>query len=604
MRCLYALIIVVLLAGLLPPPTMAAEDAVQAAVNREFFGMVGRDPWYTLDVDGNSIADEPPYEFLDRMAADLARLGVTWVRIEFHAEINEPVGPGGIAYHKYDRFIREIAPRHGLKVLALLNSGILSDTDPAYVIERLNDPPDGAGTDPADQSNNYIRIFQDRARQIADHYGDAIAAYEIFNEPNINAQLYMRTNGRAQEIDAERFGTLMTNTYLAIKANHPRIPVILGGLLHGAPVEKPYRIPSDYLAEIYQSPRVQWYRAARPLALGNVFPWDGVGLHPYDLTPENMETHIREIKGRMASLGDPGTRIWITEIGKQAEPPPNTSEWMMPASPQEIEQATFMEQSFQRLLAMPDIVERVFWFKYEDFRENGLARNWGIVRLRENGQGQYDEAVAPYPRKPAYAVFQRFANPGALPTSRRPVTTSSTTSRYFEETGQAVDGVFLRYWERNGGLARFGLPRTAAFIQGGFLVQYFERARFEYHPEFAGTPNEIQLGHLGRQLVSDTALQASLPTSGIPGARYFPETGRTLANGFKAYWEQNDGLRLFGLPISDEAPERNPADGKIYAVQYFERARFEYHPEHKGTPFEIQLGLLGNQVLNEVNWYR
>ncbi len=29
------------------------------------------------------------------------------------------------------------------------------------------------------------------------------------------------------------------------------------------------------------------------------------------------------------------------------------------------------------------------------------------------------------------------------------------------------------------------------------LVQYFERARFELHPELAGTPYEVQLGHLG-----------------------------------------------------------------------------------------------------------
>ena len=50
--------------------------------------------------------------------------------------------------------------------------------------------------------------------------------------------------------------------------------------------------------------------------------------------------------------------------------------------------------------------------------------------------------------------------------------------------------------------------------------------------------------------------------------------------------------------------EVNPADGKTYTVQYFERARFEYHPEHKGTPFEVQLGLLGNQVLTAPGWYR
>ncbi|MCS7050576.1 MAG: hypothetical protein NZL87_03080, partial [Thermomicrobium sp.] len=32
-------------------------------------------------------------------------------------------------------------------------------------------------------------------------------------------------------------------------------------------------------------------------------------------------------------------------------------------------------------------------------------------------------------------------------------------------------------------------------------------------------------------------------------------------------------------------------------MQYFERARFEYHPEHRGTPYEVLLGLLGREYL-------
>ncbi|HEU5424150.1 MAG TPA: murein L,D-transpeptidase, partial [Nitrolancea sp.] len=56
-------------------------------------------------------------------------------------------------------------------------------------------------------------------------------------------------------------------------------------------------------------------------------------------------------------------------------------------------------------------------------------------------------------------------------------------------------------------------------------------------------------------------------------------------------------LAVFGYPISEEFQEQNPADGKMYTVQYFERARFEYHPEFKGTPYEVELGLLGRQTM-------
>ena len=78
--------------------------------------------------------------------------------------------------------------------------------------------------------------------------------------------------------------------------------------------------------------------------------------------------------------------------------------------------------------------------------------------------------------------------------------------------------------------------------------------------------------------------------------RYVPETGHTIAYGFKQYWEANGDWRVFGLPITEEFRELNPADGQVYTVQYFERARFEYHPEHAGTRYETQLGLLGRQA--------
>ena len=475
---------------------------VQAAARSDFFGMVGRDPFYALDVSERVVAKEAEVAFLDRMAADIANLGAGWVRIEFHAELTKGrAGPGTIDYAKYDAFIREIAPRHGLKVLALLNSGIITDTDPYFWLPRLEDQADGAGVDPTDYSNNYIRVFAERSREIADRYGNAIAAYEVFNEPNVNTHKILIFDGQAQEINSERMGALATNVYLAIKQKHLTIPVVLGGLLHGAPVEKPYRVPSDYLAEIYELPRVQWFFVNKPLGPEKPFPWDGVALHPYDLSPENIETHIREIKARMASNGDLANRIWVTEIGMQAEPPPARAHWLMEPSPQEQQQAEYLTQAFTRLMAMPDLVERVFWFKYEDFREHGLPRNWGLVRLREDGLGRYDPAVVANPRKPAYAAFQQLANPAGLPTAPRPPQPSTATQRYFPQTGQTVSGAFYRYWEANGGLARFGLPRTVAFSQNGFLVQYFERARFEHHPEAAGTPNEVQLGLLGLQIV-------------------------------------------------------------------------------------------------------
>jgi micrococcal nuclease len=76
----------------------------------------------------------------------------------------------------------------------------------------------------------------------------------------------------------------------------------------------------------------------------------------------------------------------------------------------------------------------------------------------------------------------------------------------------------------------------------------------------------------------------------------FPETGKTVCDRFLDYWQQNGGLAQQGFPLTDTFTEINPTDGKPYLTQYFERARFEYHPENQ-PPYDVLLGLLGREQL-------
>lgn len=165
----------------------------------------------------------------------------------------------------------------------------------------------------------------------------------------------------------------------------------------------------------------------------------------------------------------------------------------------------------------------------------------------------------------------------------------------FKETGRCMRGIFLGYWQSRGGVAQFGYPITDELSENGRTVQYTERARFEWHENLRGTPNDVLLSLLGTQLAagrSDAPFRkVAAPTTGT----YFKETGHTLAVPFLAYWQRNGGLPVFGYPISEPFDERSATDGKTYRVQYFERNRLEYHPEAAGTPAEIQLGLLGKE---------
>ena len=197
------------------------------------------------------------------------------------------------------------------------------------------------------------------------------------------------------------------------------------------------------------------------------------------------------------------------------------------------------------------------------------------------------------------------------PATRIPPIEESSERIYFPETGHSLAYGFLEYWQENGGLARFGYPRTEEFTETdpmvgeSHTVQYFERARFEYHPEFAGTEFEVLIGHTGRWALAQRGIDPwDTATGPKAGASYFAETGHNLGGSFLRYWEANGGLMTFGYPITEEYRETNPEDGQTYIVQYFERARFEYHPEFAGTDSEVLLGLLGNEMLRERGWIR
>ena len=173
-------------------------------------------------------------------------------------------------------------------------------------------------------------------------------------------------------------------------------------------------------------------------------------------------------------------------------------------------------------------------------------------------------------------------------------------SRYFAETGHTVRGRFLEYWQANGGLPQQGYPITDELqevspVDGkSYTVQYFERAVFERHPENPA-PYDVLLSLLGvfeyQDLFGAAGPAGQTPSTDSPV--FFPETGKSLGGMFRLYWEAHGGLPQQGYPISNEFQQTSQLDDKIYRVQYFERAVFEYHPENAGTPYEVLLSQLG-----------
>jgi hypothetical protein len=183
-----------------------------------------------------------------------------------------------------------------------------------------------------------------------------------------------------------------------------------------------------------------------------------------------------------------------------------------------------------------------------------------------------------------------------------PTAVPEVGEHFFPETGFTVPAVFMKFWTAKGGLPIFGYPISEARTEVNpsdkqqYLVQYFERNRFEYHPE-NDADNEVLLGLLGAELTSQRTFEPGQPFENSSDRVFFPETQHSLSEPFLSYWRSYGGLAVFGYPISEPAEEKSFTDGKTYVVQYFQRNRFEYHPENV-SPYDVLLGLLGRDALD------
>lgn len=94
-------------------------------------------------------------------------------------------------------------------------------------------------------------------------------------------------------------------------------------------------------------------------------------------------------------------------------------------------------------------------------------------------------------------------SPGNIPPSDDP------NVRYYPQTGHTLGYAFKTFFDFNGGLEVFGYPITELIIENGRIVQYFQRAKMEWHPE---KPNEerVQLANLGEMYFRAARLSPTL----------------------------------------------------------------------------------------------
>jgi len=154
-----------------------------------------------------------------------------------------------------------------------------------------------------------------------------------------------------------------------------------------------------------------------------------------------------------------------------------------------------------------------------------------------------------------------------------PAKAQQTIGHYFSQTGHNVTGEFWTFYQSvpDADLI-FGMPITEQFQTSdgsGLSVQYFEKVRFELHPD-QPVGQRVVLSDLGTKLYKAGAPSINLTTPGACRTL----NGFGICYEFLTFYDQHGGQARFGNPISGS--EFQPG-GRL--VQYFERARFEWHPE-------------------------
>jgi hypothetical protein len=248
----------------------------------------------------------------------------------------------------------------------------------------------------------------------------------------------------------------------------------------------------------------------------------------------------------------------------------------------------------------------VYWYRFTDGQRNAdvIWRIYGDavdIRVpcdcREARVRRWDgtlERVTMTESKEVAGRLEELGSPLLLETGPDRV----QGGQLFPETGHYLNGPFAQRWQEGGGLSEFGYPITGELIEPepgtgrARTVQYFERNRFDYFPEFANTPFVVQLGRLGEASLRQTGVEWSqLPRreAGDENCLFFAETGQQICSPFRERWEQSGGLMRHGLPLTGAFEE----NGRL--AQYFERSRFEHHPENP-PEFQVQLGLLSREL--------
>lgn len=484
--------------------------------------------------------------------------GARWERLNFWWNQIQPTGPNEWRTENViaDKHV-DAEVKRGMTLVGLLGN-------PPRWATRNGSVPLNLSLEPLDPQNHWARFVGNMVKR----YAGRIDYWVIWNEPDIDADSALSTWAGSEE----EYYQLLKSAYRAAKAANSKAQVVFGGTTYWADTTNGRKLFIE---------RVLERAVLDPTAKANNYYFDIVDAHIYGKSWDMYDIPM-DFKGVLERYGT-AKPIWIGEA--------NVVPWDDPVSPLPPggyratleEQASFIIQGFA--LAMAAGVERISVYKLVD---GPLTHGEAYGLVRNNGS-----------LRPAYAAFQTAARYfSGFPKAR--YNEAEGIDRVTMEAGDRKVSVF---WNPTPGpkslrVKATGVRATRVDKKGqatplsvptGPGQNYYA---FDLPPATANVPdidpNHYIIGGDPVILVEEGVGQ------GLRLSRhevYYPITGYSAGGGFLDFFEKWGGVPVFGYPRGQEVME----EGRT--VQYFQKARFEFFPALAGTSYQVQLGLLGQEMI-------